>query len=229
MARKYAAKRLTERDLAILQWIGRSGIAGEQQIMRRFWPGCREETARDRLRQLVKAGHLTPHICDVRWPGEAVYSLTAKGRLQFDPSERTRLHLGLPTAGEIRQQLIAQDTYLYLEEQARARGEHLTDWRAERELRGDFRRGQTDAERDGQDAPDWEIADAQAVIEGADGARQALDLEIDGQYYGRMLREKVGRFGAGGRPTLWVCSSKRRAAAVQKIAAPYTNIRVVVV
>jgi hypothetical protein len=229
MARQYAARRLTKRDLAILEWIGRSGIAGEQQIMRRFWPDSRAETARDRLRQLVKAGLLTAHVCDVRRPGEDVYSLTGQGRRHFDPCERSRLQVGLPTVGEIRQQMIAQDAYLYLEEQARAHGEHLADWRAERELRADFRRTQAAAAREGQVIPDWEIADAQAVIAGADGARQTLDVEIDGQYYGRMLRQKVERCGAGGRPTLWVCASQRRAAAVQRIAAPYGNIRVVVV
>jgi hypothetical protein len=66
------------------------------------------------------------------------------------------------------------------------------------------------------------------VIANADGAITTLDVEIDGQYYGRMLRQKVAQYGQSGRPTLWVCTANR-AATVQRATLMYPNIRVLVV
>jgi hypothetical protein len=229
MPRRYAVKRITERDRQILQWTGRHGLASDEQLARRFWSGKRVSTARDRLAQLAKAGYLEQHACDARKPGERVYSLTRQGRLLFTGAERERLQVGLPAPGEIKQQLLAQEAYMRLEDQVAEEGHRLAYWRSERELRGEFRRAQQSAEQEHKEAPDWEIADAQAVITDGNGeVVEEVDVEIDGQYYGKMLRAKAARFGRGGRPTVWVCEP-HRAKIVQGAIRPYANIRILVV
>lgn len=229
MARRYAAKQLTKRDLRLLSWIGQAGIAALDQLQRHFWAGRHVQTAQDRLAQLVKMGYLHRTLCDIRRAeGEWIYSLTHQGRQQFAPQERAQLRVGQPGPGELAQQLLAQEVYLHLAEEARAQGGELVAWRAERDLRGAFHRLARQAERQHGAPPAWEIPDAQAVIVTADGSTQEVDIEIDGQYYGKMLRQKAVRFGTGGRPTLWVCVPAREPV-VRRATQPYANIRVLVV
>jgi len=229
MPRRYAVKRTTARDLQLLQWIGQHGLAAEPLLAQRFWCGKRDATARDRLAQLVQAGYLERHTCDARRPGDRVYTLTRPGRLLFAPAEQERLQLGLPAPGERKQQLLVQEAYLLLEAEAATQGQQLAYWRGEREIRSAFRRAQQVAAHAHRAAPDWESPDAQAVLTDSNGEVVAeVDVEIDGQYYGRMLREKAQRFGQGGRPTVWVCEP-RRTRIVQRAIQPYPNIRVLVV
>jgi DNA-binding PadR family transcriptional regulator len=228
MARRQAARRLTDRDYAILRWIGQAGIAAEEQLQRRFWTGRSRETAQGRLTQLVKAGYLEQTTCDARGQEEVVYALTRQGHRQFAVAERALLQVGLPPLKARQQQLLAQEAYIRLDAEARAAGGRVHEWRSERVLRSEFRRAQQAAIRWGQPPPTWEIADGQVVIVTADGLIQEIDIEIDGQYYGRMLRSKAARFGAGGRPTLWVCTANR-VHAVSAAIEPYSNIRILAV
>jgi hypothetical protein len=226
MSHPAAACHLMARDLAILRWVGRGGMAAESQIAGRFWPGCRTATARDRLRQLVKADYLARHICDARRPGEVVYTLTPRGRRFFPPDEQRTLQIGLPAAGARRQQLVAQDAYQYLEQEAHAQGGHLVAWQGEAALRSAFNRtGHADPHQ--TLAGPTEIPDAQVQIASANGHPRTYDIEIDGQYHGQMLRQKLDGFGTGGRPTLWICTSPLRAAHIRQAAARYPNIRVI--
>ncbi len=229
MARRYAARQLTARDRDLLHWIGQAGIATEGQIHRRYWAGKLLGTAQDRLLQLRKAGLVEQQVCDVVRPGEPVYTLTRKGRLLFTHAERARLHVGLPAQHELKQQLVAQDAYLHLAAEVQAAGGTWGDWRGERDLRSEFRREQQAAAQSGATAPTWEIADAQVVWTDTTGSVQTVDVEIDGQYYGKMLARKLARFGTSGRPTVWVCASPRRTALVTKAAAAWPTIRIITV
>lgn len=228
MARRYAARQVTARDLRLLQWIGQAGIASQDQLHRHFWAGQQPETAQNRLAQLVKAGYLQTTLCDVRRAdGEVVYMLTDEGRQQFAPQDQATLRVGWPAVGELAQQLLAQDTYLYLAEQVQTQGGELVAWHTERDLRSAFYQAARRAAAQHHAPPDWEIADAQAVITTIEGRTQEVDIEIDGQYYGQMLRRKAARFGQGGRPTLWVCPPARERA-VRRATQPYINIQVLV-
>jgi hypothetical protein len=226
MPRPAAACHLMARDLAILRWVGRGGLAAENQLIRRFWPGCRAATARDRLRRLVQADYPARHICDARRPGEVVYTLTPCGRRLFPPDEQRTLQIGLPAAGARRQQLVAQDAYQYLEQEAHAQGGHLIAWLGEAALRSAFYRTARAGPRQALAGP-TEIPDAQVQIAGVDGRTLTYDVEIDGQYHGQMLRKKLDRFGTGGRPTLWICAAPARSAHIRQAAARYPNIRVI--
>jgi DNA-binding PadR family transcriptional regulator len=211
-----------------MRWIGHAGIAAETQIHRGFWAGRHIVTAQDRLAQLVKAGYLERTTCDARGQEEVVYALTRLGRRQFAAAEREQLQVGLPTLKARKQQLLAQEAYLRLEAEARAAGATLHEWRSERELRAAFCRAQQAAIRRQHPLPTWEIADGQVVIVEADGLIREMEVEIDGQYYGQMLRNKAARFGAGGRPTLWVCTASR-VHAVSEAIKPYGNIHILAV
>ncbi len=228
MARRQAAGLLTDRDYALLRWVGQAGIAAEEQLQRRFWAERSLETTQDRLAQLVKAGYLKQTTCDARGYEEVVYALTRRGRQQFAAAEREPLQVGLPPLKARYQQLLAQEAYLCIEAEAHAAGGTLHQWRGERELRRDFVRAQHAAIRSRQPLPTGEIADGQVVLVGADGLLEEIDVEIDGQYYGQMLRDKAARFGAGGRPTLWVCQANR-VRTVGAAIAPYSNIRLLIV
>jgi hypothetical protein len=228
MARREAARQLTARDRAILRWIGQAGIASLDQAARFAWPGRSAATAQDRLRRLVKAGYLQQTTCDARQPGEPVYTLTRAGWVLFPRQERERLRIGLPLPYERTQQLLSQEAYLLVAAETQAAGGTLVAWRSERELRGELRTaGRTATQVSWYPLLD-EIPDGQVVIANTDGSTTTLDVEIDGQYYGRMLRQKAEHYGQGGRPTLWVCTTNR-APIVERATRAYPNIRVLVV
>jgi hypothetical protein len=227
VVRRSGSLQLTTRDLDILRWIGQGGVASLDQVARRFWEGKQPETALTRLRQLVKGGYLEAHVCDALRPGELVFTLTQRGRLEFDPSWRERLQIGLPSAGEIRQQLLAQDAYLALEAWAREQGAELVSWSSEREMRASFHRTRRSSIRRSRQVTAHDIADAQAVVLTADGERLLLDIEIDGAYYGKMLKDKAARLGKSGRTVIWVCTQEREAS-IRRATNDYPNILVLV-
>ncbi len=228
---------MTARDRNILFWTGQAGIASLDQLARHFWAGKSKHTALDRLRQLVRAGYLEMHVCDVRIPGETVYTLSEKGYMQFGYAYRERLHIGLPAPAEIKQQLLAQEAYLMLEAQVSQQGGKLVEWKSERELRAEFRRAQVTVRHNrvrlSPSSPELmmspvEIPDAQLVISTARGEHEILDIEIDGSYYGNMLWEKAARLGRSEHRIIWICT-EQRAEYVQAAVANYPNITVLVV
>jgi hypothetical protein len=168
---------------------------------------------------------------DIRTPAqpEQLYSLTKKGARTFDPTVRRRLWVGMPNPSELRQQLMLQDVRLRLEPQAGARGERLAEWRGERELRSEHNRLVNRALTEGRAVPDdLEIADARAVfVNEATGEIRELDIEADGQYFGKMLRSKAQRFGQRARPVLWSCEGAQRSANVGRVCSRYQNIQVI--
>jgi hypothetical protein len=225
MTCRHAASQLTERDRQILYWTGHAGIASRSQLARHFWAGKQEATAGKRLAQLVKAGYLDMRFYGATMPGERIYSLTRKGWLVFDAYTRDKLQIGLPTAAALKQQLLAQEAYLWLVASAQSEGGRLIGWRTERELHAAWYLKHVKIARNL--LPDEEIADAQAVIVTRDDSQQKIDIEIDGQYFGASLQGKAARIGQIGRRTLWICSASR-AQYLRRVLDPYPNIRVVV-
>jgi hypothetical protein len=222
------ARQVTDRDRAVLHWIGQAGIASLEQVARFAWADQRRRTAQERLRRLVRLGYLQQAFGAARPQDGLVYSLTRQGWLLFPPEERDQLQIGWPPPRIQAQQLLSQEAYLHLALEAQAGGSTLISWRTERELRRELQSvGQT-AVSPGAPPPADEVPDGQAVIADADGAITTLDIEIDGQYYGRMLRQKVAQYGQSGRPTVWVCIANR-AGTVQRATQMYPNIRVLVV
>jgi hypothetical protein len=225
MTRRNVASQLTERDRQILYWTGRTGIASRSQLARHFWPGKQEATANKRLAQLVNAGYLESTFSAARSPREPIYWVTRRAWLLFDPSTRAKLQIGLPAQAARKQQLLAQDAYLWLTAAMQTVGGHLIAWHTEHELRAAWYLKH--AKSSCNLLPDEEIADAQAVIVTPDGAHREIDIEIDGQYFGTSLRQKATRIGQQGRPTMWICSASR-AEYLRHALRAYPNIRVVV-
>jgi hypothetical protein len=56
MPRRAAAYHLTARDLAILRWVGRGGLAAASQLSSRVWPGGGGAPARARQGRRVPTG-----------------------------------------------------------------------------------------------------------------------------------------------------------------------------
>ena len=244
MPSKPKAKILTERDRQILQFVGQGGVARLDQLRRRHWPDAQEQTAHDRLDQLVKAGWLESQYCDQArdYNSGLVFTLTDKGAAHFTAAERKRFIIGLPTDREIHQQLVGQDTRLVLEQRLAERGQRLLQWKSERELRSEFYSDQARYNRKhgrawNTPAPRYtgrpradDLYDAQALIEGSDGQERQLGIEIDGQYYGKMLAAKIASFTARpDQPIIWATTSRLRAERIAQATADFSHIEVLLI
>lgn len=204
---KPAAKKFTARDLEILQRIGEGGIASLTQIKNLYWPNAHERTAEDRLNQLKNAGLLEAHRLDQQICGQPVYTLTKKGASHFEKVLQQKFLIGLPAHHELKQQLLAQDARAVIEKQLTEQGAALVEWRGERELRSQAAKARSRSRPFGNIA---DIPDAAAVIESANGSTAELAIEIDGQYYGQMLKKKIAGIARSGQPCLWVTSGEGR-------------------
>ena len=255
------AKKLLARDLALLKFIGHNGIASAEQLHQVFAKlasvtsplsnqSIAEEsdqaaeiirqgpTSRKRLAKLERAGYITSQRVDNRKRGELTFVLTAKGAGEFTRQERYRFIVGLPADHELKQQLLAADARLLLEEHYASQGFKLLDWKHERELRREQKRKATSKSRlefsnsivvsSGTTKPgSWqplgrksqvqlEIADAEAIfLNPLTGEVKTLPIEIDGDYFGKMLRSKLNNFSQMGKPLVWVSEGLGRATRIK--------------
>jgi len=203
---------LTDRDREILKFIGQGGLASLGQLHLKFWLPAKERTAQARLGELIRAGYIASQQVHVREAGEQVFTLTRKGAAEFNDLERRSFIIGLPAHHELKQQLVGQDLRLAIEKELAERGLKLTDWQNERQLRSNQRRQEEHTRK----AKGWvkainseDIPDARAIIQSAEGVSGELDIEIDGQYFGKMLSEKIKSLAKSGRPMLWATSATR--------------------
>lgn len=211
MSRKLKqAKVVTPRDLEIMRLLGTDGVSSFKVIHERFWPGAKERTCRERLTQLEKAGFIESHYVDTRGAkNELVFSLTRKGaRDNFSPVERRFMITKLPAYNEIHQQLMAQQARFRLHQQLKKHGLELSGWLNERQLHSQARLKQ----RPGTRA--WGriggIADAQAeIMNPATGEIENRNIEVDGAYYGKVLRQKIAGIARAGIYTTWVTTPNR--------------------
>lgn len=204
------AKVATERDFAIMQLLGTDGVSNLKTIHERFWPRAKLQTCRDRLLQLEKAGWIESHFVDIRGrKNELVFTLTGPGAKQhFSQPQRKFMITKLPAFNEVHQQLMAQQARFRLEGQLKEKGLALKEWFNERQLKSQARLRQ----RPGKRA--WGaiggIADAQAVIlNPATGEIDNRNIEVDGAYYGKALRNKIAGIARAGVPTIWVTTPDR--------------------
>jgi hypothetical protein len=204
------AKVVTERDLAIMQLLGKDGVSNLKTIHERFWPQAKVQTCRDRLLQLEKAGWIESQFVDTRGhKNELVFTLTLQGaKRHFTQPERKFFITRLPAFNEIHQQLMAQQARFRLEKRLKEMGMELAEWLNERQLHSQARLRSKPGTRV------WGklsgIADAQAVIlNPATGEIGNLNIEVDGAYYGKALRNKIGGIVRAGIPTLWVTTPNR--------------------
>ncbi|HEX2916853.1 MAG TPA: hypothetical protein VH186_39205, partial [Chloroflexia bacterium] len=216
------AVKLTGRDLDILQMAGMDGLATLACLNEKFWPGQSGKKCRERLGQLVRAGWLERHYLDTVFSrGEPVFTLTHLGARELKKATgHQALFVGLPARGEIHQQLLAQRARLRLEKELGARGLVLVEWTGERALRSEAYRGRLSGRVDKKQAggaglnntrtAPGEWGDAKAIFQDRTGGQSySFNLEIDGQYWGRMLREKIEGLAESGHPVVWVTLPSR--------------------
>lgn len=247
------AKKATERDFELMKWIGTNGVASFKQLLTVFWPEAKERTCQERLLQLEKAGWIERHYVDTsRKRGEQVYSLTKRGAQEhFESAERRLLMIGLPARSELKQQLTAQDTRIVLEQKLALQGRQLISWVNERQLRSEAallkRTPGSKAWGGLADVPDGRIfvCNSAAIARGNEDNRnstgkadttsennavQQIEIEIDGQYYGQMLKGKIATLVKSNRPTLWVTTLDRAVRIENEIKqAGASNIQILVV
>lgn len=194
----------------IMRLLGTDGISNLKTIHEKFWPQAKAQTCRDRLLQLEKAGWLKSHFVDTRAKkNELVFTLTPQGaKLHFSQIQRKFMITKLPAFNEVHQQLMAQQARFILEGRLREQGLELAGWLNERQLRSQARLQQ----RPGTRA--WGalggVGDAQAVIvDPATGETTNQNIEVDGAYYGKVLRNKISGIVSAGKSTIWVTTPDR--------------------
>jgi len=252
---KAKVKKVMPRDLGLIKFVGQGGVSSLPQLHQVFTklsdrPTTQERTCRERLAQLEKTGYLQSQFVDVRTRGELVFTMTEEGAKLFSKVERKRFIMSLPNHSELKQQLVGQDTRLVLEESLAKEGYRLVDWQHERELRS--RQKQTGKQQAGggssppvptsayrgssrkKKKTEMDIGDARAVFVNSQGKDLTLEIEVDGQYYGKMLKNKLTYFANSGKETIWATDSTKRAAHVKELIdseefGPAKNIRVLVV
>lgn len=201
--------RLTERDLKVLEWIGCCGGDELRHISARYWPLCKPHTADVRLMKLVTEGYLS--VTRDRRDVTRTFFLTEKAAKSLPGVSRLHLQIGVGpdvTRAQSRMLPMAIST---IEANARAQGGELIYWRTEREVRAALLRRKVDNE-------ELSMADGQAVIRGADGRFHELNVEIDGEYYGKMLTEKLEKLTEHRQATLWCCTRARAAYLRKRLA-----------
>lgn len=234
---------LTARDFSVMRLIGTDGLASFKTLHAKFWPLAKARYCRDRLRKLEKAGWLESHyVVDTHKESSIlVFTLTPSGaKAHFNQVERQAMMIGLPAYAEIHQQLMAQQARFILEERLKRKegekggeeeggGLHLIEWNNERQLRSEARLRLRPGSRS------WGrlsgVADARArIINPKTGEVFEQLIEVDGHYFGKMLRQKIARIAADGKKTLWVTTSDRRVKILKEVSqAAAENIELLIV
>ena len=195
-----------------MRLLGTDGVSSFKVLHERFWSDAKERTCRERLDQLVKSGWLESYYIDTRDEKNLlVFNLTRKGaKDNFDPVTRRFMITKLPAYNEVHQQLMAQQARFRLIERLTKQGLKLAGWLNERQLHSQARRKL----RPGTMA--WGriggIADAQAsILNPVTGEITNQNIEVDGAYYGKGLREKIAGIARAGIKTTWVTTPGRTA------------------
>ena len=215
---------IQERDRDIFRFVGEHETATFGQVRRKFWAGSvTDKTAHDRLDKLRKEGYIVRHDYTASANGRTTsrYSLSRKALGECDPAIQDRLYTGKLIAREVEGAIKGVEARLELER----RGYAVQGWISERQLQRAQHAAIAQARREGRPATAAPISDGQAIIaDKTTGEISTIDVEIDGQYYGAMLRQKVAGFT--GRSLFWACKPTR-ADVVQRAASP--NIKVITI
>jgi DNA-binding PadR family transcriptional regulator len=199
--------KIMERDLEVLKFIGKGGIASLSQIHTRFWSGAKESTCYQRLHVLKKAG--------------LVRSEMATDHLGKD----TLVLLLQPAAYNLFGRAI-QDRFF-----TNITGKSIENWTTEREIKRELakKQYQNKGKSKSVKTSQVEVADAQALIrDDISGELYEVEVELDGFYYGKMLQGKIDRFAASKKPTIWVTTPDRAEMIASKISN-HSNITLFVV
>jgi hypothetical protein len=198
----------------ILEFVGTDGLASLENLHHKFWPYVGVQSCRRFLSLLEREGWVDRHFIHVYKPGQLVFSLTAKGASDnFSQAARKNLMIGLPANQE--------------EKQFASEGKRIISWQNERQLRRETIR----KIKSGQSTLHAlnEIADARMTVSDETGRVFSQEIEIDGEYYGQMLKTKLETYGRKGLPLLWV-TTQNRAVRIRKemTMANITNISLLV-
>jgi hypothetical protein len=223
----------TPRDVAVLEFIGRNGVATLGQLHRTFWQNAGREVCQSRLVRLEKAGYLsdtylgyrTPQFNRYFAPGERLFFLTERG--VRTSAESDNLMVASPNEGELVQQIMVQEFYLWLQKRCHHKRELLLHWYNERELRSQF----ASAKRFRRQ-PNFEldIPDARFRLLDSTGNIAEYAVEVDGQYSGAMLRQKVTVLNETDGKSYWVtlpCRAERIRQELSAAGAYMSDIEIV--
>jgi Replication-relaxation len=202
---------LTERDKAVLRWIGANGVATTAQLTAKFWSNSNETNCLNRLRMMIKAGWLSSHYVDFdrQLRGLRVFCLTRAGAKQhFSAAEIATMMIGLPPRSTLKQQILAQQARLEIEKQLALQGYTLIEWQNESNLRSKFCNKKPFSQFNSLNTAN--ITDAQIVVKDKKGNFNSLQIEIDGSYSRAMIARKLDEHCANGISIIWVTYSESR-------------------
>lgn len=207
---------LTERDKAVLRWIGANGVATVAQLTAKFWAASNQTNCVNRLRMLVKVGWLESHYVDFdrHLRGLRIFCLTFAGaRQHFSAAEMHTMMLGLPPRSILKQQILAQQARLEIEKQLASQGFTLVEWQNESTLRSNLWQGKQFSQLSPLGSS---VTDVQIKIKDGKNNVSLLQIEIDGFYYREMLNEKIKTYRGSGISVLWLTTSNTRMNLIRK-------------
>jgi hypothetical protein len=179
---------LTERDKAVLRWIGANGVATTAQLTAKFWASSNQTNCLNRLRMMIKAGCLSSHYVDFdrQLRGLRVFCLTSAGAKQhFSAVEIHTMMIGLPPRSILKQQILAQEIRFEIEKQLALQGYTLIEWQNEGTIRYNKLSGRSFSTRNESNSAAF--ADAQITVQNPQGSISTLQIEIDGSYFRQTL------------------------------------------
>ena len=202
-------------DRERIEFIGQHETATLKNVADKFYKGD-IEAARHRMDKLARVGLVAKHEerADPQHQHETRYQLKKAALRELDPERAERCYVGPISERGVQEALKGIRARLKLE----AQGVIIKEWVSGRNLTRDQT---TDFRRNG-----WSkrISDGQAIIvDPATGKTTAKDIEVDGQYHGKMLDSKMRGFE--GREVIWACEPNR-VARVSRAAADYPNVTV---
>lgn len=210
---------ITKRDRELFRFLGEHETATFDQIRQKFWPNSvTKQTAQDRLDKLRRDGLIQKfdYLPNDSSQKKLVRYQIKRAALQYlDAETASRLYTKPLQDHEVPQVIATVQARLELERQ----GYDVQGWISERELRRE--QHQDIANSQSYDT----IADGQViVIDPSTGEVTRVDVEIDGQYYGKMLKKKLDCFS--GREVIWATTPNRISYISKKVNQ---NIKVIAI
>ena len=200
--------KLTDRDRACFEMIGKRGCVTLEAIHRNYWTSARKETCEARIDQLVKGSFLKSEFVDVRGKQEKIYYLARKARNEFDQETRKTFYKKRPAMNELRHALYMSDVLdAFSSRVARFVNEH-----------------QLKSINSRLAEPLKEVPDASVSLVDVSGFELSFDIEIDGAYYGKNLARKLANLASSNRLTLWVSWSKPRVEHIRSLIGDTSRI-----
>ena len=182
--------------------VGRLGCMSEDQLYRIFGARLSKESFKDRMREIENSGYLASKVIDARGRPERVYHLHRGTKLRelFKPDELKALQVKMPASSELRSVLRTHDILLKVQEKF-----SITSFVTEHQLKS--MKSLSGCYKTAPIVSDGRLTFGKG---NSGSAGVTLEVEVDGAYNGKKLKNKISSMASSGKMTVWVTYSQTR-------------------